>query len=829
MGLRSFLLVAAVAAGSLVAGSAQGGAEKLAVHALYYKRPCGEAPAKQVQPTSVSAGTVVLDRAGNGRPVRVSLLEGKTSPASFSLAGHGPVKATLVLETPRIRVVEGSPSLSAQQIPLGTATAHAGKLSFSVGRSDEDNGHVNTLIELQRAARVAAETAPRQLPLLIAKVYDGEPAKRPWVAYDAPNIIHVGRGPRGYQGTADTDAQWEGAPLAHEYGHFLLHEIAPDDPNATGDHDVARSYPKLPTLAWSEGFPFRLRRRRPPDWGGRLYINCGRPYANFASTPAVPALATAEDKRYAQSNETRAGGVAYQLIGHLGGGKAGLRRLLAALPRYKRGGHSVWTLRDLRDLAAQQLDKTAADHAAVDRIFVGQGVSWSQGIAIAVDRANFPQEVAASSELVVRVTGPGGFDCTSKADIDPATTAKLDSGIAIGTKVADGGLSFSADDDCYLVSGDGKLPDDPPRTLFGDRATMPFPFLSSLAHWSGKFTVLAKYVCEFDDRLGPREVFQCPTTIGVVAGPTSPYLLTLVPELRAPKRMTLTRNVECPGRQIRRRWSLPAPRPGQPDRLRDGTAVSARRRGLLLWPLLLVGCLVLAGFRDGRAARSGAVVGWGCQYPAGYAADNHGQCSVPPAARKGIVAVSAGQFAHSLALTTSGRAIAWGCRGKDFGQCRVPATATTGVVSVAAGWLHSLALKRDGSVVAWGCGGPGIGYDHGQCDVPAAARSGVKAIAAGDTHSLALQKDGSVVAWGCTHPVGGVPSAGQCRVPAAARSGVTAIAANSADSLALRKNGSVVAWGCGELDHELRAVPRPTGGAVGRDGDRRRLHAQAWR
>ena len=389
------------------------------------------------------------------------------------------MKATLVLETPRIRVVEGSPSSSAQQIPLGTATAHAGKLSFSVGRSDEDNGHVNTLIELQRAARVAAETAPRQLPLLIAR---STTASRP-SAPGSPTTRQTS------STSAAARAATKAPPTPTPSGRVRR------SPTSTGTSSSTRSPPTIrtrpatttsrgptPSCRPSPGVKaslFRLRRRRPPDWGGRLYINCGRPYANFASTPAVPALATAEDKRYAQSNETRAGGVAYQLIGHLGGGKAGLRRLLAALPRYKRGGHSVWTLRDLRDLAAQQLDKTAADHAAVDRIFVGQGVSWSQGIAIAVDRANFPQEVAASSELVVRVTGPGGFDCTSKADIDPATTAKLDSGIAIGTKVADGGLSFSADDDCYLVSGDGKLPDDPPRTLFGDRATMPFPFLSA--------------------------------------------------------------------------------------------------------------------------------------------------------------------------------------------------------------------------------------------------------------------------------------------------------------------------------------------------------------
>ena len=65
-----------------------------------------------------------------------------------------------------------------------------------------------------------------------------------------------------------------------------------------------------------------------------------------------------------------------------------------------------------------------------------------------------------------------------------------------------------------------------------------------------------------------------------------------------------------------------------------------------------------------------------------------------------MTAIAAG-VNHSLALTKSGRVIAWGC-GNDygminsnFGQCGVPASATHGVSAISAGYAHSLALKAN--------------------------------------------------------------------------------------------------------------------------------------
>jgi alpha-tubulin suppressor-like RCC1 family protein len=72
---------------------------------------------------------------------------------------------------------------------------------------------------------------------------------------------------------------------------------------------------------------------------------------------------------------------------------------------------------------------------------------------------------------------------------------------------------------------------------------------------------------------------------------------------------------------------------------------------------------------------------------------------------------------HSLALTTTGRVLAWGDNAD--GQLGIGTVTghsvpvfvhlpkTVHIVSVAAGRYHSLALNRSGKVLAWGDGGDG--------------------------------------------------------------------------------------------------------------------------
>jgi hypothetical protein len=488
VGLGGLAAAGVVAA---IAGAADSGMsrEMLAAGVTYSWQPCSGAPDRAGAPRPVTAGTLELSR--GGRTIRVSLLAGGTQPTGISLPGQGPVSATLVLQTPRVRIT-GPRGGTAERIGLHKRAAVNGHLSFTVGADEERNGHVNTLIQLQHAARVAAATAPRQLPLVQAHVYDGPPASRPDIHFDSPTTINVGQA----QGL---DAQWEPTALIHEYGHFVLHTLGAEGPDG-GEHDSRKSYPQKPTLAWNEGFSnaFAAVVLGNPV----LLLGCER-IAGLADQPAGPPLASAEDKRYAQYSQTRVGGATYQLIGHLGGGQAGLKRLLSALPAYRRAGHSVWTARDLRDLAAQTFEHSPADHVAIDKIFGGQRISWYRYFGVAADLAALGQSGGQfmKPELALHVTGPGGFDCHTTVDIqpfDPATrSAKRDNGTPLfGVKKADGGLSFAADDDCYLVSGDGRVSGAVEElSPLADAATMPFPYLSGLAHWNGDFTVRAKYVC----------------------------------------------------------------------------------------------------------------------------------------------------------------------------------------------------------------------------------------------------------------------------------------------------------------------------------------------
>src|SRR5258708_36838153 len=96
-----------------------------------------------------------------------------------------------------------------------------------------------------------------------------------------------------------------------------------------------------------------------------------------------------------------------------------------------------------------------------------------------------------------------------------------------------------------------------------------------------------------------------------------------------------------------------------------------------------------------------------------------------------FVAISAGG-AHNLALSASGRVVAWGSN--ESGQSIVPNLPYGRVfVEISAGGRHSLARLDDGSLLAWGAN------DLGQCEPPKKLRSfDVVRIAAGTEHNAVL-------------------------------------------------------------------------------------------
>ena len=132
-----------------------------------------------------------------------------------------------------------------------------------------------------------------------------------------------------------------------------------------------------------------------------------------------------------------------------------------------------------------------------------------------------------------------------------------------------------------------------------------------------------------------------------------------------------------------------------------------------------------------------------------------------------MTAVAAGD-SHTLARTSKGKVLAWGL-GSD-GELGNGTTASsdtpvraklpegTKVTSLFAGCAHTLALTTTGKVLAWGsdsAGQLGNGRTGGHRDTPVQARlpkgTTVAAISAGCDHSLARTAKGHVLAWGIGH------------------------------------------------------------------------------
>ncbi|MFC4600027.1 S-layer homology domain-containing protein [Cohnella hongkongensis] len=179
--------------------------------------------------------------------------------------------------------------------------------------------------------------------------------------------------------------------------------------------------------------------------------------------------------------------------------------------------------------------------------------------------------------------------------------------------------------------------------------------------------------------------------------------------------------------------------------------------------------------------------------------------NIPDEVQGHAVAISAGTH-HSLALTASGKVVAWGRN--ESGQSSVPEEAESGVIAIAAGRAHSLALKSDGSAIAWGITNGSLD-DYGQTVVPEAAKSGVIAIAAGYEYSVARKADGTIVAWGDNR-------SGQIEAPARIAAPVKPrqVAAGVSHSLALTSAGRVIGWGSDSFNqlpvpenlHEVQSI-----------------------
>jgi alpha-tubulin suppressor-like RCC1 family protein len=184
-----------------------------------------------------------------------------------------------------------------------------------------------------------------------------------------------------------------------------------------------------------------------------------------------------------------------------------------------------------------------------------------------------------------------------------------------------------------------------------------------------------------------------------------------------------------------------------------------------------------------------------------------------------VTAIAAG-FASALALTKSGRVLAWGLN--DAGQLgdgtakerhtpgyvRLPAH--TKITSIAAGDQAGYAVASTGRLLSWGInmtGGLGDGTTKKRLKpVQVHLPKGVKVVAAtaGTLHALALTTTGRVLAWGFDPfgQIGNAPASAPAtnfrlprwvRLPNGAKA--RALAAGADFAVALTTGGRIFAWG----------------------------------
>jgi alpha-tubulin suppressor-like RCC1 family protein len=240
--------------------------------------------------------------------------------------------------------------------------------------------------------------------------------------------------------------------------------------------------------------------------------------------------------------------------------------------------------------------------------------------------------------------------------------------------------------------------------------------------------------------------------------------------------------------------------------------------------LVIVLVLGLAAMPAAGAARSGTT-----SKPVGWGRNDNGQLGdgsigskntpVPIKLPKGtnLRAISAGQN-HSVAVTSTGAALAWGYNG--YGQLgngtnassdvpiKVKLPAGTKTTAASASERHSLFLTSKGAVLATGWNGFGQLGDGSttSSNVPVRVKlpksAKVTEISAGWNYSLAVTSTGSVYAWG----QGDYGKLGdgsttsrdlpvKVKLPKGVK--VTAVSAGASHSLALTSTGSMYAWGHG--------------------------------
>lgn len=122
----------------------------------------------------------------------------------------------------------------------------------------------------------------------------------------------------------------------------------------------------------------------------------------------------------------------------------------------------------------------------------------------------------------------------------------------------------------------------------------------------------------------------------------------------------------------------------------------------------------------------------------------------------GATAITAGGWAHTCALLSTGTVKCWGNNetaqlGAGTTSVYAEPVTVTGIstaVAVAAGVAHTCAVLSDGTVKCWGRGIGTPGAWNSSAPTPVAGVSTATAVTAGRNHSCALLREGGVVCLG---------------------------------------------------------------------------------